>query len=91
MFDNEDRAIGIIKGYLNVNGNRKWTKSYVLRNYGLAVEMLIEKANKINSIKTAGVKSFSEGGQSITFSDGEAWTMTDDIKALLPTPFVRMW
>ncbi|WP_461206922.1 hypothetical protein [Clostridium sp. DL1XJH146] len=91
MYSDEDRAIGMIKGYLNVNGNRKWTKDYILTNYGLAVEMLVEKANKINSIKAAGVKSFSEGNQSVSFSEGEAWTITDDIKVLLPVPFVGMW
>ena len=37
-----------------------------------------------------GVKSFSEGGQSMTFSDEGKWTVTDDIKDLLPAPFVKL-
>jgi hypothetical protein len=90
MFSDEEKAIAKIKGYLNVTDNTKWTNDYILKNYGVAVELLIEQANKLNSIKTPGVKSFSEGGQSVTFSDGEAWTVTDNIKEFLPTPFVKM-
>ena len=90
-YSDEDRAIAKIKGYLNVLDNPKWTKEYILNKYGIAVEMLVEKANSINSIKKAGMKSFSEGGQSITFADGEAWSITNDIKELLPAPFVKMY
>ena len=89
--EDEDKAIAYIKGYLNVSDNPTWTKEYILENYGAAVELLIEKATKVNSLKTPGVKSMSEGGQSITFNDSqEAWSITDDIKTLLPVPFVRM-
>lgn len=88
--DDTVKAIAIIKGYLNVTDDSKWTDAYVTENYGAAVELLIEKATKLNSLKTTGVKSMSEGGQSVTFSDGEAWTITDDIKMLLPAPYARM-
>lgn len=91
MFTDEDKAIAKIKGYLNVIDNPKWTKEYVLKNFGVAAEMLIEQAAKLSSIKTPGVKQFSEGGQSVTFADNvEAWTITENIKEFLPTPFVRM-
>ncbi len=34
----------------------------------------------------------SEGNQSISFeSNLEAWAITSDVKALLPTPYVRMY
>ena len=88
--EDEDKAIAYIKGYLNVLDNPTWTKEYILQNYEAAVELLIEKATKVNSLKTPGVKSMSEGGQSITFSDNEAWSITDDIKTLLPAPYARM-
>ncbi|WP_338433453.1 hypothetical protein [Clostridium tyrobutyricum] len=86
----EDKAVACIKGYLNVLDNPIWTKEYILANYGTAVELLVEKASKLNSLKTTGVKSMSEGGQSMTFSDNEAWSVTDDIKTLLPAPYARM-
>ncbi|WP_242871395.1 hypothetical protein [Clostridium septicum] len=46
MFTNEDRAVAKIRGYLNVIDNPKWTKEYILKNYGVAVELLIEKATE---------------------------------------------
>lgn len=86
MSNEQKRAILIIKNYLN----KDLEDNYILDNYSLAIDLLIEKATKLQSIKTPGVKSMSEGGQSITFSDGEAWSITEDIKSLLPTPYTRM-
>lgn len=85
---NEAKAILVIKNYLN----RDLSDNYIKKNYVLAIEQLIENATKLQSIKTPGVKSMSEGNQSISFENGaEAWTMTEDVKLLLPTPYVRMW
>ena len=85
---NEAKAILVIKNYLN----RNVSDNYIKKNYALAIDQLIENANRINSIKTVGVKSMTEGNQSISFdSNVEAWSITSDVKALLPTPFVRMW
>lgn len=88
MFTNEDRALAKIKGYLNVIDNPKWTKEYILKNYGVVVELLIEKATEFK--KMNGVKSISEGNQSMTFTDEGKWTITDDIKELLPDPFIKL-
>lgn len=85
---NEAKAILVIRNYLNKN----LSDEYIKKNYTLAIDQLIENANKINSSKLVGVKSMSEGNQSISFdSNIEAWSMTVDVKALLPTPYVRMY
>ena len=85
---NEAKAVLVIKNYLNRNLSDK----YIRENYALAIDQLIENASKINSTKLVGVKSMSEGNQSITFdSNIEAWSITADVKALLPIPYVRMW
>lgn len=85
---NEAKAILVIKNYLN----RNLSDEYIKKNYALAIDQLIENANKLNSTKSVGIKSKSEGNQSISFdSNIEAWSITTDIKALLPTPYVRMW
>lgn len=85
---NEAKAILVIRNYLNRNFNDE----YIKKNYGLAIDQLIENANKINTTKLVGVKSMSEGNQSISFeSNLEAWAITSDVKALLPRPFIRMW
>lgn len=84
---NEAKAIVVIRNYLNKN----LSDQYIKENYVLAIDQLIENANKINSAKLVGVKSMSEGNQSISFdSNIEAWSMTADVKALLPTPYIRM-
>lgn len=88
MTTEQRKAILVIKNYLN----KDLTDEYILTNYDLAVDQLINNAAKLENIKTPGVKSMSEGNQSISFESGSgAWSITDDVKALLPTPYVRMW
>ncbi|WP_251861048.1 hypothetical protein [Clostridium sp. Marseille-Q2269] len=82
----QKKAILVIRNYLN----KDLTEDYILENYDLAVEQLINNADKLENIKTPGVKSMSEGNQSISF-DSNPWSITEDVKALLPTPYVRMW
>lgn len=85
---NQAKAILVIRNYLNKN----LSDDYILKNYSLAIDQLIENAIKLQNIKTPGVKSKSEGNQSMNFEDGaEAWTISADVKVLLPTPYVRMW
>ena len=87
----QQKSILIIKNYLNVGTNAKYTDDYVLTTYSIAVEELIDNASEIKLLKTLGIKSKSDGVQSVTFADGvEAWVVTSDIKALLPLPYVRM-
>lgn len=82
------KAILVIRNYLN----RDFTEKYILDHFELAIDELIESAASLKAMKVAGVKSMSEGNQSVTFADNvEAWTITDNVKALLPVPFVRMW
>jgi hypothetical protein len=86
----QQKSILIIKNYLNVGANAKYTDDYVLTTYSIAVEELIENASEIKLLKTLGIKSKSDGVQSVTFSDGiEAWAITSNIKMLLPLPYVR--
>lgn len=85
---NEAKAIVVIRNYLNKN----LSDQYIKENYVLAIDQLIENANKINSAKLVGVKSMSEGNQSISFdSNIEAWSITADVKSLLPAPYIKMW
>lgn len=85
---NEAKAILVIRNYLN----RNLSDEYIKKNYVLAIDQLIENTNKINSAKLVGVKSMSEGNQSISFdSNIEAWSITADVKSLLPAPYIRMY
>ncbi|MBU3126747.1 hypothetical protein [Clostridium tagluense] len=88
----QSKAILTIKNYLNVGTNPKYTDAYMLKEFELAIDELVESSLAIKSIKTTGIKSKSEGNQSVTFESGiEAWTVTDNVKMLLPLPFVRMF
>lgn len=85
---NEAKAILVIRNYLNKN----LSDQYIKKNYALAIDQLIENANMLNSRKLVGVKSMSEGNQSISFdSNIEAWSVTADVKALLPVPYISMY
>ncbi|AUN03412.1 hypothetical protein RSJ19_10960 [Clostridium botulinum] len=87
MTTEQRKAVLVIRNYLN----KDLEDNYILENYDLAVEQLINNAAKLENI-TPGVKSMSEGNQSISFENGVgAWSATEDVKALLPTPYVRMW
>lgn len=87
----EKMAIAVIRNYLNVDDS-VWTNEYIMENYDFVIESIIKQAKEINSIKNLGVKSKTEGNQSITFSDNiEAWSITDSIKNLLPKPFVKLF
>lgn len=77
------KAIAVIKNYLNVD----WEDDFILTEYCFVVEQLIQNSKTANS---SDVKSISEGNQSISYKDTSgAWTVTEDIKAMLPKPYVK--
>lgn len=87
----QKKAIFAIKNYLNVEGNPKFTNDYIMVNYEMAIDELIENATKLKVIKITGVSSMSESNQSMNFENGvEAWTITPGIESLLPTPYVKL-
>lgn len=84
----QKKAILVIKNYLN----KDLEDDYIMNNFDLAIDQLIENASKLQHLKVSGVKIMSEGNQSIHFENGaDAWVISSDVKALLPTPFVGMW
>lgn len=87
----QKKAIYAIRRYLNAEGNPKFTDDYILANYDLAIDELIENANKLKTIKITGVSSKSESNQSMNFENGvEAWTVTSGVASLLPVPYVKL-
>lgn len=83
---NQKKAIVVIRNYLEAYN---LTDDEILEKYEIAVLQLIKNSEKLEKVKnsTVGIKSQTQRDRSTTFADGvEAWTITDDIKALLPTP-----
>lgn len=89
MESNEIKACTVIKNYLNTD----MTLEDIYKSYELAVKTLISNSTSGNTM-LSGVSSYQEGNISVTFKDSVntgAWAVTEDIKALLPTPFIKMY
>lgn len=81
----EKKAVAAIKNYLNVD----WENSYILSEYDFVVDQLIQNSK---TSKGADIKSISEGNQSISYKDNSGpWSITDDIKAMLPKPYIKLF
>jgi hypothetical protein len=88
----EQMAINSIRYYLNVQSKPTWTDEYIKATFPLAIKKIIEDSTIIESVKRVGVKSASQGNQSITFADNtEAFSINDSIKSLLPRPYIVGW
>lgn len=85
----EQMSIVAIRNYLN----KDFSDQYIKKNFGLAIKRLINNSKELEDVKiVAGIKSITEGEQTLSFkADAEAWVITDDIKLLLPVPYVKMW
>ena len=81
---NLKKACLIIKNYLKVN----FTDEEIKDKFPVAVEQLIRNSENLEKLRDGvGVISQKQGDRSTTFSNGvEAWTITEDVKALLPKP-----
>lgn len=85
----KDMAVMAIKEYLN---NPRFTKSYIEENYGLAIKLLAENSKNILSRGDYAVSSMTKGAKSITFeSKAKAFTINEDIKMLLPRPYIGLY
>lgn len=80
------RAIAIIKNYLN---NNTFTNEYIETNFPDAIIEMVVFAYKNKGKEN--IKSITQGARSITYSDGSIFAVTESVKALLPTPYLRMW
>lgn len=91
--DEEDlkkkKACLIIRNYLEENNlPYNFTDDEIYEKYYIAAVQLILNSEKLEKLRDGvGVTSQKQGDRSTTFANNiEAWTITEDIKALLPTP-----
>lgn len=84
----QKKSIAVIRNYLNVDSDI-WTDEIILSEYDFVVDQLIQNAK---TAKSSDIKSISEGNQSVSYKDNSgAWTITDDIKAMLPKPYIKLF
>lgn len=87
----KNRAITVVKNYLN---SALYDTAYIEENFSDAVIQLTYNAFSVKGKEN--IQGESQGSRSVsyktftTFSNGSAFTITQDVKALLPKPFMRM-
>lgn len=79
----ELQAIQIIKNYLN---RPLLTDEEIQNNYGYAISKIVEGLQD----KNKNVASITQGQRSITYANDKTELITNDIKLLLPKPYVRL-
>lgn len=77
-------ATRLIKNYIN---NDKFTLEYIKKDFEDIIVLIV--VNALTS-ENDGIRQISEGDTSISYFDNKSFCITDDIKALLPTPFIKM-
>jgi Skp family chaperone for outer membrane proteins len=77
-------ATDAIRNYMNVDDDN----TTIEQKYESALIQLI--GNKIKYDNTDGVKSYIMSKTSVTYGNNNGLSITDDIKSLLPPPFVRL-
>lgn len=86
--EKKQMAISSIKNYLN----KDFTDDYIEQNFGLAISRIIDNFEDILSSSRNGISSITQGSQSITYDTGvETNQISDDIKLLLPKPYIKLF
>lgn len=78
-------ATRLIKNYIN---NDKFNMDYIKKEYEDVIVLIVVNAL---TLKNDGIRSITEGDTSISYFDDKSFCITNDIKSLLPIPFVKMW
>lgn len=82
-------ASQFLKDYLN---NDDFTIEYIQEHYGFVIVQMVGNAVEFKlSGNMSNVKSMTQGNRSVTFGDGSQFTITDDMVAVLPYPYIRMY
>lgn len=89
----ETIAISSIKNYLNVVGKEKWTDDYIKSNYVMAIKVIIDNYKNMIEVNNgiSNISSISQGGQSISFNSNSNSFISEEVRLLLPRPFIRLY
>jgi hypothetical protein len=79
------RAVALIKNYLNKDS---LTSEFIAINYPDAIIEIISFAVKNKGKEN--IKSITQGSRVVTYSDGTIFAITETVKQLLPTPYLKM-
>ena len=88
LTDNQIENI-VVEAIIKHLNNPKFNYSYVISNFIYVVELGMEEL-KERLKQPSNVVSMTEGGRSITFKNNLG-ILSENVKALLPKPYIRMW
>ena len=88
LTDNQIENI-VVEAIIKHLNNPKFDYSYVVTNLTYAMELGIEELKEWLK-QPSNVVSMTEGGRSITFKNNLG-ILSENVKALLPKPYIRMW
>lgn len=80
-------VIKAIKMYLK---NDKFDDVYIEMNFTEAIMVAIEE-EKEKLKQPVNISSMSQGSRSVTYKNTGIGQISDNVKALLPKPYIRMW
>ena len=80
-------AVTLIKKFLN---NDAFDDSYIEENFSMAIVLIVTNAFECKKNGSGGnIKSMTQGSRSVTYGDDKAFCLNNDIKAMLPTPYIK--
>jgi hypothetical protein len=80
-------AIALIKKYLN---NDAFEDSYIEENFSMAIVLIVTNAYECKKNGCGGnIKSTTQGSRSVSYGDDKAFCINDDVKAILPIPYIK--
>lgn len=86
--EKEEMAINSIRNYLN----KDFTEEEIRDKFELAIKRIVSNLDDILEINTSGISSITQGSQSITYDTStEKSQISDDVKRLLPKPYIRVF
>lgn len=80
-------VVKAIQVYLN---NDKFDSSYIISNFAEAIIIATEEF-KERMNQPSNIISMTQGARSVTYKDVGIGSLSDNIKMLLPKPYLRKW
>ncbi len=80
-------ATTLINNYLN---NDAFDDTYIQENFSMAITLIVINAYECKKNGNSGnIKTISQGSRSVSYGDDKAFCINDDIKVMLPTPYIK--
>lgn len=82
-------AVALIKKYLN---NDEFDDVYIEENFSIAIVLIVTNAYECKKNGSGGnIKAITQGSRSITYGEDKAFCINDDVKAILPIPYIKLF